>query len=360
MKIKQLIEDYSLNRAYSFALFGIYALTISPIANNFFEFGQPNKFIACFGFIMLIAEFIALKFKLGVIRVRTQLKRIEYRKETGKDIIPTISSGVLFGFFARLVFHVSVIMVCMTSLGYECMGNQSSGVGVTVVMIGFGLEMAGIIYLYINYDFYTDIPSTRIQFRREIKEDDEWAHENLSKKLAEYSYKKETAANIVLHIFSCMLFTSCWHFINQNGIHWLLEFHFHDHSGATAAFFGLFPILFVTVIIGLLPMQISYWIETSMLAFTIKEKKKNWIIFITVGIFVCAPTIIKYFEIFVFHIESPSTSFPEYAEYLVSLVLFIIILLVEIHFLERNDDPVIENPEINKEEIVQAEQIKNI
>jgi hypothetical protein len=351
MRISQFIKNYTVHSTYSFALFGIYALTISPIANNFFKFGQPNTFIAVFGFIMLIAEFFALRFKLGVIRLRTQLKRIAYKKETGKDILPTVTSGVLFGFFARLIMHVSIIMVCMSSLGYDCMGGETSGIGVIAVMTGFTLEMAGIIYMFLNYDFYTDFPKTKKAFREEIQEDDEWAKENLTKQLVKYSYKKELAATIVLQVFSCMLFTSCWNIINQTGIQWVIELHFRHHAGAFACFMAVFPIMVVTVIIGLLPMQISYWVETSLQAFTIKEKKKNWIMFITVGIFACAPTIIKFFEIFLFN-SGPTETFPEYGEYLVSLILFIIILVIEIRFFEKKEEAMMDSVQIEKEELL--------
>jgi uncharacterized membrane protein YciS (DUF1049 family) len=349
------IQNYFLNSAYSFALFGVYSLTLAPIINNFIEFGEPNSFVAIFGFTMLIAEFIALKFKLKIIRARTQLKRIEYKKQTGIDVIPTISPGVLFGFFSRLVFHVIIIMICMSALGYVCNEKDMSEEGVIAIMTGFCLEMAGLIYLFMKFDIYTDIPFRKKAFMAEIEEDDEWAIANLSKEINEYSYKKELAANIVLQIFSCMLFTTFWQYLNVNGIDTLLSL-YHIKAGAIATFVLLFPIMVATIIIGLRPMQIALWIEASLQAFSLKEKRKNWIIFLTVGVFACAPTIIKYFEIFIFRTgDISSNAFPEYVQYILSLVLFLVILTVEIRMLEKKD--VTDTKLSEQEELALSEQM---
>lgn len=329
-----LIQNYFLNSAYSFSLFGVYALTIAPFINNFIELGEPNAFIGIFGFSMLIAEFFALKFKLKIIRVRTQLKRIEYKKKTGIDVIPSVTAGVLFGFFSRLIFHVIIIMISMSSFGFDCSERLMSPQGVIAVMGGFLLEITAIIYFFMKLDIYTDIPLTKKQFLAEIKEDNEWAAVNLERELSEYSARKEMLANIILQIFSCMLFSSCWQLINQNGIQSLISLYNH-HIGSISAFMLLFPIMFATIVIALRPMHIAHWIETSLQAFSSKEKKKNWVIFLTVGIFACAPTIIKYFELFIFNNGDVSTTFPEYIEYLITFALFIIILAIEIRWLEK-------------------------
>jgi hypothetical protein len=328
------IQNYFLNSAYSFALFGVYSLTLAPIINNFIEFGEPNFFVGIFGFTVLIAEFIAMRSKLKIVRARTQLKRIEYKKQTGIDVIPSVSPGVLFGFFSRLVFQVIIIMICMSSLGYVCNEKQMSPEGVIAIMLGFFLEITGLMYLVVKFDLYTDIPFRKKAFMAEVKEDDDWAIANLSKEISEYSYKKELAANIVLQIFSCMLFTTFWQYLNVNGIDTLLNL-YDSNTGAIATFIILFPVMVATIILGLRPMQIALWIEASLQAFSSKERRKNWIIFITVGIFACAPTIIKYIEIFIFRTGDVSSSaFPEYIQYIISLILFVVILTIEIKMLE--------------------------
>lgn len=338
-----LIHNYFLNSAYSFALFGVYAVTVAPFINNFIEFGKPNAFVGIFGFIILIAEFFALKFKLKIVRARTQLKRIEYKKQTGIDVIPTVTAGVLFGLFSRLVFQVIITMICMSSLGFDCGERKMSPEGVIAIMSVFAFEIGAITYFFMKLDIYTDIPFNKKQFRQEVQEDNEWAAANLTKELNEYSVRKEMIANIILQIFSCMLFSTFWQFINKNGITSLLVLH-EDNTGALGAFAYLFPMMFAIIAIGLRPLQIGHWIESSLQAFSSKEKKKNRVIFITVGIFACAPTIIKYLEIFIFNISGSATpDFPEYLQYFISFVLFIVVLAIEIKMLEKND-PAIQAP----------------
>jgi uncharacterized membrane protein YciS (DUF1049 family) len=315
-------------------------VTVAPFINNFIEFGEPNTFVGLFGFTVLIAEFFALKYKIKIIRVRTQLKRLEYKKQTGIDVIPTITPSVLFGLFTRLVFHVILIMICMSSLGFECDERHMSPAGVFAIMGGFLLEIGGITYFFIKQDIYTDIPESKKLFRAEVKEDNDWAAENLLNELNKYSYKKEFAANIILQIFSCMLFTTFWQYLNTNGIDRIISIYEHDSGamGAIGTLFIMVPVMVATIIVGLRPMQIAYWIESSLQAFSSKEKTKNWIIFSTVGVFACAPTIIKYFEIFIFRIPGSATpDFPEYLQYFISFVLFIAVLMIELKMLEKKD-----------------------
>ncbi|HEX8516882.1 MAG TPA: hypothetical protein VF868_11830 [Bacteroidia bacterium] len=332
-----LIQDYFFNSAYSFTLFGLYAVTVAPFINNFIEFGEPNAFVGLFGLAVLIAEFFALKYKIKVIRVRTQLKRLEFKKRTGIDVIPTITPGVLFGLFTRLVFHVIIIMICMSSLGFDCDERKMSPAGVLAIMGGFLLEIGGITYFFIKQDIYTDIPDSKKLFREEVKEDNEWAKANLINELNKYSHKKEVTANIILQIFSCMLFSTFWQYINTNGIETLITLH-RLNSGAIGTFILLFPVMVATIIVGLRPMQIAYWIESSLLAFSSHEKKKNWIIYLTVGVFACAPTIIKYFEIFILRIPGSATAeFPEYLEYLITFALFVSVLWIELRMLKSKE-----------------------
>ena len=62
-------------------------------------------------------------------------------------------------------------------------------------------------------------------------------------------------------------------------------------------------------------------------------------ILLTVGIFACAPAIIKYLELFIFKTGDVSTTFPEYVEYIITLALFIMILAIEIRWLEKAEIP---------------------
>ena len=156
-----IIKNYLLNGVFAYAIFGVYALTLAPAITDFFEFGKKDIFIAVFGFTMLFAEFFALNFKLKMIRARSEEKRILFKNETGIDIVPSTSPIVFFGVFMRIVFHVGIIMVCMTALGYDCSERMMSAEGQTAIMIGIFLDLGALVYLYYKSDFYTDPPQNK-------------------------------------------------------------------------------------------------------------------------------------------------------------------------------------------------------
>ena len=134
-----IIKNHLLNGVFGYAIFGVYAIAIAPFITQFFDYGEKNIFIGLFGFAMLFAEFFALNFKLKMVRLRSEEKRIAYKKETGIDILPSATPIVFFGLFMRLVFHVAIIMVSMTALGYVATEREMSPEGVIAIMTGFFL-----------------------------------------------------------------------------------------------------------------------------------------------------------------------------------------------------------------------------
>jgi hypothetical protein len=334
-KAYYIIRDYLLNGAYAYALFGVYAVTISPIVTHFFDYGEKNLFIAIFGFAMLIAEFIALNFKLKMVRLRTEEKRVNYKKVTGIDIIPSVTPLVFLGFFMRLVFQVSIVMVIMNALGYDCDEHKMSPQGVIVILISFLLGMAGSIYIYFKSGFYTDAPQNKKELQEDIKENEDWYKENIEQASSAKYFRNELAADIILQIYALMLFTSFWYYINQYGIRVLQDL---VEQNATATFVGwsLFPLLFVTVMVGLMPMRIAYWIEDSLNAFTNKEKFVMWIVFFVVAVYSCSPVFVKFISLFVFHLRN-SDSPPEFTKYIVSFSFFLILLLVQLFLVGKID-----------------------
>ena len=332
------MREYFLNGASSYALFALYALTISPLVTSLIEFHETTAAVGVFGFAMLIAEFFALKYKLKMIRVRTNLKRIAYKKETGIDILPTITPAVFFGFFLRLVFHVGIVMVSMESFGYPCNEKYMSPQGVIVLMTVLLLEIGGVVYLYFYSDFYTDYTENKKVIREEIAEEEEWIAKHAPSAFTESAYRKELIADFVLQIFSCMIFTSFWSYLNQRGINSLIYLH-QDHFSAFGAFLAVFLMMIITVSLLLRPMQIAYWIEDSLQAFTVKDKRKGWLIFATVGIFVCSPSLIKWFNLFIIGSgDTSSKAFPDYVGYLISFFVFVFLMFIEIRMMSGKQE----------------------
>ncbi|MFL5766015.1 MAG: hypothetical protein ACJ77K_18870 [Bacteroidia bacterium] len=331
--MKQLypfIRTYILNGASSYALLALYAVTISPLVTGLIEKHDQSKFIGFFGFGMLIAEFFALRYKLKMIRIRTNIKRVQYKKDTGIDIVPSVTPGVYFAFFLRLVFHVGIVMVSMTSLGYACDESAMSPQGIIAICSMLVFEFASLIYLYFYGDFYNEPTENKREIREEIKEEELWNAENAPGSDTDNAYRLEILADIVLQVFACMLFTSFWHYLNQRGIDSVIEV-YKDHLNAFEAFLSVFLLMVISVSILLRPLQIAYWIEDSVQAFTPAEKRKTWYIFLTVAIFVCSPTLFKYIDLYFIGTGNLSEeSFPGYMSYIISFAAFAIVMLIQI------------------------------
>jgi hypothetical protein len=337
------IKDYFLNGAWAYSVFALYAVTIAPLMADFADFGNPHIAVGIFGFIMLILEFPALRYKLKMIRIRTNIKRQEYKKATGTDVVPSVSPGVLFSFFARIVFHMGIVMVSLTSLGIPATESYMSTPGLIIVIAVFVADVAGLIYLYFNFDIYTDDPQTKKELREDLNEEETWMSKYAVNLNPENARQKELLADLVLQIYCCMLFTAFWKMINQRAIETLFDC-LKDKEGAGMAAFELIPILVVTIAVALRPMQPAYWIENSLQAFTINEKRRTWMIFGILGVFVFIPTISKYYQIFISNDLSSNSAFPEYVRYIFPFILFLLILGIDLFAYSRLQKQLVSQP----------------
>ena len=324
------IRCYLLNGAYAYALFGVYSLTVSPFVTRFIDYGDKNLFVSIFGFVMLIAEFFALNFKLKMVKMRSEQKRIAYKKETGIDIIPSVTPIVFFAFFMGLVFNAAIIMIAMTALGYNCTEEKMSSQGSIVLVLGIIIEIFAFGYIYVTTGFYTDEPQNKKELADDIKEDEDWDKANAQLSVSDKYFRLEMLSDIVLQVFTLMLFTAFWQYINQMGIN-ILHDALKGNKSALEAAFSLFSMLLAMVILGLMPMRIAYWIEDSMDAFTRREKSGVGILFIIVAVFTCSPAIYKFITLFILGFPASSWEAPMgYGGYLLSIALFLTLLLMQI------------------------------
>ncbi|MBL7890703.1 MAG: hypothetical protein JNL24_14215 [Bacteroidia bacterium] len=292
------IKPFLLNGVFSYSLFGIYALTIAPIVGDFIVSGAYNPFLAFFGFTMLIAEFFALKFKLKMIRVRAGQRRLLHKEKTGINILPTTNKFVLFEFFLRLLFRVPIAMVCMTALGYTANEKKMSEEGVLVIMIVLVSDIAGLTYLFLKSDFYTDPPMSKKELNKELYEDDIWDKANGHLTTSEKHMRLELLSDIVLHVYSVMVYTALWSHLNSYGIAKLNSIVFIEYADPITCAFEIFPWLFIMCMLALIPLRIAYWIEDSLMAFTWLEKFELVATFIIIALFTCSPTIWHFISIF--------------------------------------------------------------
>lgn len=327
-EIYGIISRYLLNGFYAYALFGIYALTISPFITEFIDYGVKSLFVAIFGFTMLIAEFFALNFKLKMIRIRTEEKRIEYKRITGTAYVLPPNRLLFFGLFIRIALRLAVIMVCMTALGYASTEKEMSPQSLIVLFTGFLLDVGALIYIYLKMGPYMDPIDDKDLITEEAKKNEEWNKIHLPIAASGKYYLKEVFSDIILQIYAVMLFTSVWTFINQTGIKILYESHTYEKSALWAAF-DLFPMLFIMTLFVLMPMRIAYWIEDSMMSFTKRQRVGTGFIFFIVAIFTCAPSIVEFCTLY--FIKSPSIAEYIHSEaFSWSLTALLIVIVISI------------------------------
>ena len=139
--IIDLIKRHALNGINSYALFGFYSLTLAPFLTQFIAFGEENAFIALCGFIILILESFAFVFKLKMIRIRSELRRIDHKNLTGEDITPHPHATIIWGFFMRLVVRFVVLGASLQALGIVCEGKDVSPLCIWPLRIGVFIDV---------------------------------------------------------------------------------------------------------------------------------------------------------------------------------------------------------------------------
>ena len=335
------MKRYLLNGVYSYALFGLYALTIAPFITSYFDYGKNNFFVAIFGLIMLVLEYFALSFKLQMVRARSEEKRIALKKENGRDILPGLNPVVLYGFFIRLGFRVIILLICIVALGLDTMDKNMSFQSISttwMLTIFFFGDMFGALLIYVNSGLSIGVEKSNTEIEEELIDDEEWDAKNSQMINSVKYFRIEILADIILQVYSIMLFTAFWKYINEYCSNVLIEDKSSQYS-AFAAAFTVFPMMIIISLLALTPMRIGYWIEDSMEAFTRKEKTMMWLNFFLACCFTCLPTTINFFSLFVFDVVSP----PVYISYVFSIVLFLVVLVLQISLNKQTDNKISES-----------------
>ena len=175
---------------------------------------------------MLVAEFFALNFKLKMVHIRSEKKRIAYKKATGIDIIPRPESACLFRLFYENGLPHCYRHGIYDSLGYFIPAQKWICLpkGVIVLCISFfARDLCGLIYIYFNSGFYVDPAENKREWEEELREADVWDRVHLPLAASAKYYWEELISDIVLQVYAFMLFTSFWKYINQTGMEMLQQ-----------------------------------------------------------------------------------------------------------------------------------------
>lgn len=296
-KLLLFIREYLFNGLNGFLLFGLYVTFVSPILAGFIAFEEKNNFIAFFGFFMLMVEPFALMEKIKNARIRSALKQQAFRKRTGKDILPRTGRLVLGGFFVRLVLRLSAVEVCITALGLHFNGPKTDPMAIVILISALFIDICSLGYIYMKTDFFRDQAFSKRQLSSQIKAFRKWNEINVADYHSASSYWKEVASDLVLQIYAVMLFTALIDFTNSYGLKNVLNDVASGNPPESSAL-SLLPLFFFLFLFGLMPIRIAYWIEDSLLAFTLREKVGLWFTFLVVFLFCFVPGIVQYQLIF--------------------------------------------------------------
>jgi hypothetical protein len=107
------------------------------------------------------------------------------------------------------------------------------------------------------------------------------------------------------------------------------------HEINTGTGIAIILLLFVTVMLGLIPIRIAYWVEDSMTSFSRKERRIMWTIFSIAAIYTCSPFLAEYIAIIGFNAQPNSV--PQYIQYLVAASFFLVLLLLQLFWIQKND-----------------------
>ena len=242
------------------------------------------------------------------------------------DTIPRPGKFIIFGLFLRVGLKLAAMMVCLSALGFSLEKIETP---VQWIMMGWlFLEVSGLIYIYLNSNIYRDEVDTRDELIQDEKENEEWYKAHAPKASLPAYYLKEMLADLILQVYSVMIFTALWFYINRSGIEMIRECLKRDDSAIAAAFY-VFPFLVLVSMLCIIPIRVAYWIEDSMMAYTRKEHIGMKVIFFFVAMFTCAPTIIKFFIEYYNHSSFLIGFFNSgYFNFYLTLLLLVMILAV--------------------------------
>lgn len=273
-------------------------MSISPFITQLINFGEKSLYVAIPGLFIYFAEFFAFKYKLKMIRLRSEAKRVEHQKLTGEYLPePHITPALWFAVGMRIVFRMGCVAICATAVGIDMPDYGGKPLSVAIILITLLVEVLSLAYLYSNNTLFWDFPDNVMEAREEKKEDDAWRKENLDRQETVWEDRKEIISDVILQIYAFMIFTAFWEYINQLGIN-LIDSNYKHNDPAIATAMELSMMLLVMVSVGLLPMRLAYWIEESVEAISKKEKRIMAGYFVIAVLLTITPSVREYIDVY--------------------------------------------------------------
>ena len=233
-----------------------------------------------------------------VIRLRAEHMRIQLREQVNeKTRLPSVGAVVWIGIVFRMFMRAAMLSISIAALRETSIQvyDMKSG-GLSLWFLFLFPEFALTVYLMVTSNFFNPYPYKQFEIEKEIRDSDKWADRELNKPHDGFILK-ELLSDIVLQIYSFMLFTALWDMINRTAIK-MTENSFKAGHSAFDAGLNVFAMLFFLVIFALPALRLAYWIEGYATAFNDKDRWRTRLTFVIAAVVTIAPTIGCYFRLY--------------------------------------------------------------
>lgn len=326
-----VLRSHLLHGANSYLLFALYSLILAPIINEYLTFHEVSIPVAMGGFVILILEFVAIAFKLRMIHIRAELRKAEYLKEFNTPLVLTLPKVIYWGFFMRITLRLLIITTTMEALGFSCYSEYGQAADFTCVIAMLSVvffDISSLGYLYVRsgvFDLHGSVSESE-------SEDDMTLRLVGARSQSEYSrgefYWKELVSDLVLQVYSLMVFTVLWRYINEMGLQSVKD-SLAMHLTTLEALKYIFSTPVVLLLMGLMTVRIGYWIEDALHSTLWIEKAEVLLLYVISAAFILSPTITEYVSQFVLNTGS-QLSFVQstwFSTYLFGIYFLVICLL---------------------------------
>lgn len=328
-RLYHILRSYLLNGVYAYALFGLYALTISPFMMEFIDYGKKNIAVGLFGLTIYVAEAFAINFKLKMARIRAAIRRKEYFEQTGIDIIPRPNPFVFGSLVLRMALRLIILMVSVTALGIPCTEKKMSSPGIIIIFCGVLADVIAFVYMNLKTGIYRQEVYYRRDWEVQEEENIKWEKENVPLYYTSKYTLLEFVSDFVLQVYAVILFSSIMYYMDKKCYKMISAPKIlSEHVDSV---FSLVPMLIIITIIWIIPIRVAYWYEDSMMAFRMREQASIFLIFVVVVATTFVPTLVDlHTEFFSNGHPLPLLFTPQYVHYTLAAILLTVLLITRL------------------------------
>lgn len=256
-------------------LFGLLSLLILPLLSKYASLDEPKAWMGIFGLIIYFSEAWATYYKLIFSRAA-----IIWTKSNANFMNLNIQPAqpgtmIWFAFIMRFCLRFAIVIFSIMAFGYDTNKEDPPAFIIVTLCIAVLFE----IFIMMVSLFETRVFSSKSEYSKNPEEEERESETAWRKRMLEKVKDKNHKIKIQLADFIIIVTATIgtnlfWNPMNNT----LLTFLDDQHKNGSF-FLGVSFFLFTAIVMGglfLLPLKISYWTESAMLANNKLSKLKYW------------------------------------------------------------------------------------